>query len=116
MDERRQETEVREYTFDDGRIPNNPTLPLLVYSQALYMVDEESESFVDGLLYSAFHEERSFVVQDVAAPLVDGAEDRCLQQAPLVFDQQEVHAVSALSRGALEAFDQTCRTGAGAVR
>ena len=28
--------EVREYSFaDDGRIPNNPTLPLLVYPQAL---------------------------------------------------------------------------------
>jgi uncharacterized protein YjlB len=39
MDERRQETEVREYTFDDGRIPNNPTLPLLVYSQALAKSD-----------------------------------------------------------------------------
>ena len=36
MDEQMQETEVREYLFeDDGRIPNNPTLPLLVYSQAL---------------------------------------------------------------------------------
>ncbi len=33
MDEQMQETEVREYPFeDDGRIPNNPTLPLLVYS------------------------------------------------------------------------------------
>jgi uncharacterized protein YjlB len=40
MDERMQETEVREYTFDDdGRIPNNPTLPLLVYSQALATSD-----------------------------------------------------------------------------
>jgi len=40
MDERMQETEVREYTFDDdGRIPNNPTLPLLVYSQALAKSD-----------------------------------------------------------------------------
>jgi uncharacterized protein YjlB len=30
------ETDVREYRFeDDGRIPNNPTLPLLVYPQAL---------------------------------------------------------------------------------
>lgn len=28
--------EVREQRFeDDGRIPNNPTLPLLVYPQAL---------------------------------------------------------------------------------
>ena len=36
MDERMHETEVREYLFeDDCRIPNNPTLPLLVYSQAL---------------------------------------------------------------------------------
>src|SRR5215208_205684 len=85
-------------------------------SQALYTVDEEGESFFDGLLYPAFYEECSFVVQDVAAPLVDGAEDRRLQQAPLVFNQQEVHAVSALGRGALEAFDQTRRAGAGAVR
>ena len=36
MNERTKETEVREYFFeDDGRIPNNPTLPLLVYPQAL---------------------------------------------------------------------------------
>jgi uncharacterized protein YjlB len=35
-----QETEVQEYLFeDDGRIPNNPTLPLLVYSQALAKSD-----------------------------------------------------------------------------
>jgi uncharacterized protein YjlB len=34
------ETEVREYRFeDDGSIPNNPTLPLLVYPQALYGSD-----------------------------------------------------------------------------
>src|ERR671920_2076528 len=85
-------------------------------SQALYMVDEEGETLFDGLLYPAFYEERSFVVQDVAAPLVDRAEDRRLEQAPFVFDQQEVHAVSALGRGALEAFDQASRAGAGAVR
>src|SRR5829696_4130843 len=84
-------------------------------SQALYMVDEEGGTLLDGLLHSALYEERSFVVQDVAAPLVDGAEDRRLEQAPFVFDQQEVHAVSALGRGALEAFDQACRAGAGAV-
>jgi uncharacterized protein YjlB len=36
MDERAQEIEVREHLFqDDGRIPNNPRLPLLVYLQAL---------------------------------------------------------------------------------
>jgi uncharacterized protein YjlB len=36
MGERAQEIEVREHLFqDDGRIPNNPTLPLLVYPQAL---------------------------------------------------------------------------------
>src|SRR5215211_6194641 len=80
------------------------------------MVDEEGESFIDGLFYSAFYEECSFVVQDVATPLVDGAEDRRLQESPLVFDQQEVHAVPALGRGALEAFDQACRAGGGAVR
>src|SRR5215203_39170 len=85
-------------------------------SQALYVADEEGESLFDGLFYSAFYEERSFVVQDVATPLVDGAEDRRLQESPLVFDQQEVHAVPALGRGALEAFDQACRAGVGAVR
>ena len=36
MEDRGPEIEVREYRFeDDGRIPNNPTLPLLVYPQAL---------------------------------------------------------------------------------
>ena len=36
MRERPQDIEVREYRFeDDGHIPNNPTLPLLVYVQAL---------------------------------------------------------------------------------
>jgi uncharacterized protein YjlB len=36
MRERPQNIEVREYRFeDDGRIPNNPTLPLLVYLQVL---------------------------------------------------------------------------------
>ncbi len=43
MDEQAQETEVREYLFeDDGRIPNNPTLPLLVCSQALATADLDS--------------------------------------------------------------------------
>jgi len=50
MDEQMQETQVREYTFeDDGRIPNNPTLPLLVYSQALDSPDQDS-SRCKGLL------------------------------------------------------------------
>lgn len=36
MNARRLEAEVQEYLFeDDGRIPNNPNLPLLVYSQIL---------------------------------------------------------------------------------
>lgn len=36
MNDRRLEAEVQEYLFeDDGRIPNNPNLPLLVYSQIL---------------------------------------------------------------------------------
>jgi len=36
MEDRRPDIEVREYGFeDDGRIPNNPTLPLLVYPQVL---------------------------------------------------------------------------------
>ena len=80
------------------------------------MVDEEGKTLFDGLFYSAFYEERSFVVQDVAAPLVDGAEDRRLEQAPLVFDQQEVDAVSALRGWVLEAFDQARRAGTGPVR
>src|SRR5215213_3401790 len=43
MEHRRQETEVREYLFeDDGRIPNNLTLPLLVYSQALDSSEQDS--------------------------------------------------------------------------
>src|ERR671920_2179148 len=43
MEHRTQETEVREYLFgDDGRIPNNPTLPLLVYSQALERSEQNS--------------------------------------------------------------------------
>jgi uncharacterized protein YjlB len=45
VDERAQEIEVREYLFeDDGRIPNNPTLPLLVYSQALAKSDLDPSS------------------------------------------------------------------------
>jgi uncharacterized protein YjlB len=37
------ETEVKEYRFeDDGSIPNNPTLPLLVYPQALGGSDLDS--------------------------------------------------------------------------
>ncbi len=40
MDECTQDIGVREYLFeDDGRIPNNQTLPLLVYSQALATSD-----------------------------------------------------------------------------
>ena len=43
MDEPMQETEVQEYLFeDDGRIPNNPTLPLLVYPQALDGSEQDS--------------------------------------------------------------------------
>ena len=43
MSERAQETEVREYLFeDDGSIPNNLTLPLLVYSQALDSSEQDS--------------------------------------------------------------------------
>ena len=43
MDEREQETEVRENLFeDDGHIPNNPMLPLLVYPQALDSSEQNS--------------------------------------------------------------------------
>lgn len=45
MSERAQETEVREYLFeDDGSIPNNLTLPLLVYSQALDSSEQDSSA------------------------------------------------------------------------
>jgi uncharacterized protein YjlB len=62
------ETDVREYRFeDDGNIPNNPTLPLLVYPQALSDLDPSrckellSEngwggSWVDGVFpYHHYH-------------------------------------------------------------
>src|SRR5215203_111330 len=43
VDEWMQEIEVREYLFeDDARIPNNPTLPLLVYPQALDGSEQDS--------------------------------------------------------------------------
>ena len=43
MNERMKETEVREYLVeDDSRIPNNPTLPLLVYPQALDGSEQDS--------------------------------------------------------------------------
>jgi uncharacterized protein YjlB len=43
MEHQTQETEVREYLFeDDGRIPNNPTRPLLVYPQALGSSEQDS--------------------------------------------------------------------------
>ena len=43
MKEEARETEVREYRFeDDGSIPNNPTLPLLVYPQVLAGPDLDS--------------------------------------------------------------------------
>lgn len=42
MDNGGREIEVRKHFFeDDGRIPNNPELPLLVYPQAL---DESAHS------------------------------------------------------------------------
>ena len=40
MSEKARKTEVREFRFgDDGAIPNNPTLPLLVYPQVLAASD-----------------------------------------------------------------------------
>jgi uncharacterized protein YjlB len=43
MGDPQREAEVREYLFeDDGRIPNNPNLPLLVYPQLLS--DQEQQS------------------------------------------------------------------------
>lgn len=42
MEEQTQKTEIREYLFeDDGRIPNNPALPLLVYPQAFAKSDRD---------------------------------------------------------------------------
>ena len=50
MEDRGQEPEVLEHRFeDDGRIPNNPALPLLVYPQAL-PEDEQEPSRCKGLL------------------------------------------------------------------
>ena len=41
MDLQPHKPHVQEYLFqDDGRIPNNPTLPLLVYSEALATTGE----------------------------------------------------------------------------
>lgn len=46
MNDRARETEVRELFFgDDGRIPNNPSLPLLVYRQALEGNDREISEY-----------------------------------------------------------------------
>jgi uncharacterized protein YjlB len=40
MGNTQREVEVREYLFeDDGRIPNNPNLPLLVYPSALFEIN-----------------------------------------------------------------------------
>ena len=45
MDDRQLEVEVQEYLFeDDGRIPNNPNLPLLVYPQVLSEPKQQSSS------------------------------------------------------------------------
>ncbi len=67
---RTSDIDVREYRFeDDGRIPNNPTLPLLVYPQALAEGDLTSShardllarngwggSWVDGVFpYHHYH-------------------------------------------------------------
>ncbi len=50
MEDRTQEPEVREHRFeDDGRIPNNPTLPLLFYPRAL-AGDEQNPSRCKELL------------------------------------------------------------------
>ncbi len=52
--------------------------------QILYVFHQEGKPLIWRLLYPTFKEERSSVVQKVAEPLVDGKEDRRLQEAPLV--------------------------------
>src|ERR671912_2103187 len=92
MDERVQETDVREYLFEgDGSIPNNPTLPLLVYSQALGSSAQDSSrckellaengwggAWVDGVFsYHHYHSnahEVLCVVGGSASIAVGGAE------------------------------------------
>ena len=42
MNNRQLEVQVQEYLFeDDGRIPNNPNLPLLVYPRILYEAEQQ---------------------------------------------------------------------------
>ena len=42
MNTRQLEVQVQEYLFeDDGRIPNNPNLPLLVYPRVLYEAEQQ---------------------------------------------------------------------------
>ncbi len=42
MDDPQREVEVQEYLFeDDGRIPNNPNLPLLLYPRVLYESEQQ---------------------------------------------------------------------------
>ena len=42
MNNRQLEVQVQEYLFeDDGRIPNNPNLPLLLYPRVLYEAEQQ---------------------------------------------------------------------------
>ncbi len=51
MNDRQLEVEVQEYPFeDDGRIPNNPNLPLLVYSRVLPEPEQQQPSRCKELL------------------------------------------------------------------
>ena len=46
------------------------------------------------------------MVEEVAEPLVDGAEDRRLQEAELIFYDQEPDGTSALGGGTLEDLEE----------
>lgn len=64
------------------------------------------------LLHPALQYEGPTVVEDIAVPLVDRAEDRRLQKAELVLYQKESHWPDALRRRALEVLHKSRRAGA----
>jgi uncharacterized protein YjlB len=97
MDNRQQEVEVQEYLFeDDGHIPNNPRLPLLVYPGALSKPEQQPSrckellakngwggAWVDGVFsYHHYHStshEVLCVVSGQASIDFGGAEGSTLQ-------------------------------------
>ena len=55
------------------------------------------------------------MVQEVAVLLVDGSEDRRLQESPLVLDEEKPDGPAALRGRTLEAFEESRCTGPGSV-